>query len=99
MKQKDEKAQETKLSKWSIIAGTLCVAAWFVAVNWGNSPFELGKYLWQTLAAAFFTFICFVIGFVPVSLASNKEGWFEKLLYILGGLALNVGLIWYSFFK
>ncbi len=99
MKGKDEKLPEIKLNKWSAIAGALCVAAWFVAAEWGDTPFDLLSYLERIAVCAFFAFICFVLGFVPVGLASSKKGWFEKLLYILGGLALNGGLIWYIFLK
>ena len=97
-KQEEEPKMEKGFPKWGIIGGTLAVSAWAVAVSW-NGPFVPLRFLGQMLAVAFFGFLAFCIGFVPATLAKSQSGWFERALYILGGLALNGGLIWFFFFR
>jgi hypothetical protein len=89
---------EEGFPKWGIIGGALAAAAWAVAATW-EGPFKPLTFFGAVLAVALFGFLAFAAGFVPASLAKAEKDWFKRIEYILLGLAINGGLIWYIFFR
>lgn len=97
-KQEETPKGEQGFPKWGILGGALAVAAWAVAFGW-DGPFRPLEFVGQMLAVAFFGFLAFCAGFVPATLAKAEKDWFGKIQYVLIGLAINGGLIWYIFFR
>lgn len=89
---------EEGFPKWGIIGGALAAAAWAVAATW-EGPFDLLRFAGYMLAVALFGALAFIAGFVPASMAKAEKDWFQKLEFVLLGLAINGGLIWYIFFR
>ncbi len=84
--------------KWGVIGGALTMAAWGAAIMW-SGPFNPIKFVLTVFAVALFAFVAFVFGFVPALMAKQEADWFQKLLCLLLGLAVNGGLIWFVFFR
>ena len=99
MKKQDDTAKmEQGFPKWGIIGGALTVSAWAVAFGW-DGPFDAMRFAGYVLAVAFFGFLAFAAGFVPASMAKAEKGWINRIEYLLIGLAVNGGFIWYFFFR
>lgn len=99
MKKNDEKTPEIKAGPWAFILGALSVAAWAVAATWGDKPFDLIRFLGGMAAYAFLGFLVFSPGYVAGGLTAGEKNWVSRLLYVLGLIAVDGGLIWYIFFR
>lgn len=99
MKKKDEEVKmEQGFPAWGIAGAVLAISAWVTGLIW-EGPFVLGKFIGTWLAAALFGLMILAAGYVPFSMAKAQDDWFNKLLYILGGIVLHGTLIYWLFFR
>jgi hypothetical protein len=86
--------------RWPTAAGVFCAACWAVAATWGQGePFALGTFLLRAAAYSLFGFLFFALGLAPANVARDQKDWIGRISVLIGGIALNAGLIYFFFFR
>ena len=94
---REEEARANMSPAWGVIGGILALAAWASALLW-SGEFTMGGFWEGLLVIVLVGFVIFSVSFSVFALAGGERDWFNRVLYLLGGIGINAFLIWKFFF-